>query len=87
MQSPPSSSILSQETCEDCSNLSRLLAEAYHFNEEFAKLAPACQTLTEQFWEQHYPGGDLDEVGENYREIRRHIGEMIKIITSTQPLK
>jgi len=38
------------------------------------------QSLTEQFWEQHYPGGDLDEVGHDYSALRQALGEMVQII-------
>jgi len=62
-------------------DLNRLLAEACHFNEKFAQFAVACQNLTEQFWEQHYPGGDLDDVGEGYDEIRMALDGLIKLIT------
>lgn len=36
--------------------------------------------LTEQFWEQHYPGGDSDEVGDGYEEVRESLGNMILLI-------
>jgi len=46
--------------------------------------SPACQSLTEQFWEQHYPGGDLDEVGEDYSNIRNAVGEIISLIQNAK---
>lgn len=61
-------------------DLSRLLAEACKFDEAFAQFVPACLNLTEQFWEQHYPGGDLDEVGDGYEEVRESLGNMILLI-------
>jgi len=50
------------------------------FDERFEEFAPAFQNLTEQFWEQHYPGGELDEVGEDYDEIRASLDGMIQLI-------
>ncbi|MBP7950714.1 MAG: hypothetical protein KA004_13770 [Verrucomicrobiales bacterium] len=36
--------------------------------------------LTNQFWAQHYPGGDLTEVGHDYPDLRRFMGEMAALI-------
>jgi hypothetical protein len=40
------------------------------------------QSLTEQFWAQHYPGDDLSEVGFDYPELRQMAGELIGLIES-----
>ncbi len=61
-------------------DLNRLLAEAAGCDPRLAKFADAARSLTEQFWEQHYPGGDLTEVGSNYDELRQAIGEMVELI-------
>jgi len=61
-------------------DLNRLLADICKFDERFGEFAPACQNLTEQFWEQHYPGGELDEVGEGYEEIRVSLDGMIQLL-------
>lgn len=63
-------------------DLNRLLAEACRCDERFGEFAPACQSLTEQFWEQHYPGGELDEVGDGYPEIRASLGKMFLMIVN-----
>lgn len=65
-------------------DLNRLLASVCDFDDYFARFAEPCQILTEQFWEQHYPGGDLDEVGEGYSELRDAIGEMVERIMKSQ---
>ena len=44
-------------------DLNYLLAEAAKHDARFIQFAAVAQSLTEQFWEQHYPGGDLTEVG------------------------
>lgn len=36
-------------------DLNRLMAEAVKFNPRFARFSDFAQSLTEQFWEQHYP--------------------------------
>ena len=61
-------------------DLSRLLACACEFDESFASFVEPCQILTEQFWEQHYPGGDLEEVGEGYSDLRDAVGKMVRLI-------
>jgi HEPN domain-containing protein len=64
-------------------DLSRLLAQACHFDPQLAQFAETAQSLTEQFWEQHYPGGDLDEVGQDYSILRKSLGEMVENIESS----
>ena len=61
-------------------DLNRVFPEACAFDERFGEFAQACQNLTGRFWEQHYPGGDLDEVGEEYQEIRGSLHCMIQLI-------
>ena len=61
-------------------DLNRLLASACEFDDTFSGFATPCQILTEQFWEQHYPGGDLDEVGEGYSDLRDAVGRMVELI-------
>ncbi|HOX04721.1 MAG TPA: hypothetical protein P5555_21230 [Candidatus Paceibacterota bacterium] len=40
---------------------------------------------TAQFWAQHYPGGDLTEVGADYDQLRHDVGEMVDLILSKPP--
>ncbi len=68
-------------------DLNHLLAVACDFNPEFAGFSSACQSLTEQFWEQHYPGGDLDEVGGDYSTLRDAVGHMVSLITLIKRLE
>jgi hypothetical protein len=42
--------------------------------------AETSSILTEQFWEQHYPGGDLDEVGKDYPDLRQSLGQLVALI-------
>lgn len=55
------------------------------FNPKFAEFAELAHSLTEQFWEQHYPGGDLTEVGSDYELLRQQAGEMIALILASVP--
>lgn len=64
-------------------DLSRLLAQACHFDPQLAQFAETAQSLTEQFWEQHYPGGDLDEVGQDYSILRKSLGEMVENVEAS----
>jgi HEPN domain-containing protein len=61
-------------------DLGRLLAEACSFDSDMERFAETARSLTEQFWEQHYPGGDLDEVGNDYPSLRQSLGEMVQLI-------
>ncbi len=64
-------------------DLGMLVAQACEFDAQFAAFGETAQTLTEQFWEQHYPGGDLDEVGRDYSQLRESLGQMVALIEAT----
>lgn len=67
-------------------DLNRLVEAAMAFEPQFGEFAELAHSLTEQFWEQHYPGGDLTEVGSDYELLRQQAGEMIALIlTLVQP--
>jgi len=63
-------------------DLNRLLDLATTHRADFRRFQQLAQSLTEQFWEQHYPGGDLDEVGQDYPELRQALGELVALIES-----
>jgi HEPN domain-containing protein len=63
-------------------DLNRLLDLATAYRSDFDRFQHLAQSLTEQFWEQHYPGGDLDEVGQDYPELRLALGELVALIES-----
>ena len=61
-------------------NLSTLLDAAVEIDSQFKSFADLCENLTAQFWEQHYPGGDLTDVGADFEELRQQAGELVVLI-------
>lgn len=61
-------------------SLSTLLDAAIEKDSRFKSFADLCESLTAQFWEQHYPGGDLSDVGKDYDDLRRQAGDLIQLI-------
>lgn len=66
-------------------DLERLVKEAAQFEPKFNAFAPFAVELTEDFFAQHYPGGDLTQVGQNYDTLRSQAGEMIELIQQSLP--
>ena len=66
-------------------DLNRLLDTAAVYNPRFNTFAPLAQSLTEQFWAQHYPGNELDDVGFDYDELRQQAHGLIELIRSELP--
>ncbi len=62
-------------------NLSTLLDHAVEFDQRFKEFAELCESLTAQFWAQHYPGDDLEEVGVDYDELRQLASGLIDLIS------
>lgn len=63
-------------------NLSTLLDAAVQRDARFKTFADLCEGLTAQFWEQHYPGGDLEDVGADYDLLRAEAAKMISLVLS-----
>jgi HEPN domain-containing protein len=63
-------------------NLSTLLDAAVQQDARFKLFADLCESLTAQFWEQHYPGGDLADVGADYDLLRVEAAKMVALILS-----
>ena len=64
-------------------DLGALVAEAVNLDPKFSDFEDFADNLTDQFWAQHYPGGDLDEVGHDYPALRRSLAEMVTLIEAT----
>ena len=62
------------------SRLGALVAEAVKLDSRFSAFEDFADSLTDQFWAQHYPGGDLEEVGQDYPALRKSLGEMANLI-------
>ena len=68
-------------------DLTLLNDEAKKFDPQFDKFDDLCESLTEQFWAQHYPGGDLSTVGADYDELREQTGDLVTLILALVPPK
>jgi hypothetical protein len=55
------------------------------FASEFSRFLDLADRLTAEFFEQHYPGGDLTHVGETYPDMRAQVGELVGIIQGLLP--
>lgn len=66
-------------------DLERLINEAVQFDQHFAGFLPFAIELTEDFFGQHYPGGDLTSVGKNYDTLRQQAGQLITLIEKRLP--
>ncbi len=62
-----------------------MIDQAKSLDARFAAFDDLCESLTEQFWAQHYPGGDLSTVGADYDELRQQAGELIALIQASIP--
>jgi HEPN domain-containing protein len=68
-------------------DLTLLKDEAQKFESRFEAFDDLCESLTEQFWAQHYPGGDLSTVGADYQTLRQQTGELVALIHTLVPNK
>lgn len=66
-------------------DLKVLVRDAAAFVPEFARFRDLADRLTAEFFEQHYPGGDLTHVGENFPDMRAAVGEMVALIRLSVP--
>jgi HEPN domain-containing protein len=64
-------------------DLNRLVAEACDYDTRFRDFARMAEELTQQFWEQHYPGGDLTDIGEHYKTLRSQVEAMRSLVEET----
>jgi HEPN domain-containing protein len=65
--------------------LTKLLEEAIRFDQQFARFRNFATELSADFFAQHYPGGDLTDVGSNYAEFRKQADELVALIKRTLP--
>jgi HEPN domain-containing protein len=61
-------------------DLGFLLEECVRYDSSFSRFTDLADSLTAQFWAQHYPGGDLEGIGDNYEEMRSTSEELILLL-------
>lgn len=66
-------------------DLRKLIEEASRNNPDFKQFTDFADSLTEQFWAQHYPGEDLEDVGGDYDELRERADKLVSLIMATVP--
>ena len=66
-------------------DLRRLIQEAAGYDRSFTKFGAMSKELTEDFFAQHYPGGDWSKVGVNYQILCKQLGEMVDHIQRILP--
>ena len=77
--------IASGWTLQRTHDLELLTRAAMAFNSQFSGFLPSATELTEKFFEQHYPGGDLTRIAENYEPLRTKVGEIVELIKTSLP--
>lgn len=66
-------------------DLDRLVAEAQKFEAEFGNFRGMAAHLTESFFAQHYPGGDLDLVARDFKDLLAQSAKLIELIHRKLP--
>jgi hypothetical protein len=67
-------------TMERTHDLRRLIVSASVHDSRFLAFEDMADSMTEQFFLQHYPGGDLTDFGLDYEALRGQVGEMVLLI-------
>lgn len=62
-------------------DLGHLLEECARRDRRFEVFQDLADSLTEQFWAQHYPGGDISSVGSNYEVLRNQVTELVALVS------
>ena len=65
---------------EKTHDLSRLIDQASNYDQEFGKYCDMADELTQDFWSQHYPGGDTTDLGAEYEEWRVQIDSLVILV-------
>jgi len=63
-------------------DLGALVAEAVKLDPRFTTFEDFADSLTDQFWAQHYPGGDIEDVGHDYPVLRHSLDDLVRLIES-----
>lgn len=62
-----------------------LLKAAIGYEPGFSQFRTLADDLTQEFFSQHYPGGDWTDLGADYETYRRELGRMIDLIQQSLP--
>jgi len=65
--------------------LAHLVKQAVTFNKVFSKFQQFALDLTDDFFAQHYPGGDMTNVGCNYEQLRESARDLLAEIKKDLP--
>ena len=66
-------------------DLETLVGDAIAFDQTFKTFTDVAGDLTEDFFAQHYPGGDMTGLGDDYEALRAKVGEMVELIKTSLP--
>lgn len=66
-------------------DLRALIRYATAYDERFLQLEAFAESLTDQFFAQHYPGSDLAELGADYVELRQDTDKLLTLIGLNPP--
>lgn len=66
-------------------NLVDLIVDAQEFDPQISSLKLMAESLTEQFFAQHYPGSDLAELGADYAMLRQETDRLLTLIGLKNP--
>jgi len=61
-------------------DLSHLLQACIDRDMRFEVFQNLADELTEQYWAQHYPGGDISSVGSNYVVMRNQVAALVALV-------
>ena len=67
-------------------DLGALVAEAVQLDPRFSVFEDFADSLTDRFWAQHYPGGELDDTWQDYPALRQAVGELVDLIEAALAL-
>jgi HEPN domain-containing protein len=66
-------------------DLRKLISVAMTIDPAFNRFKSFADELTDDFFAQHYPGGDWTNVGQNYETLRKQAGEIVSLIEQSLP--
>ena len=66
-------------------DLQNLMHEAAQRDPRFTTYLPLARELTEEFFAVHYPGGNVEEIGEHFAERRATTAALLELIDELLP--